>query len=38
MNEFIPQRLLRDAETLISAAGTLQIMRLVMAGAALKFK
>ena len=38
MNEFVPQRLLRDAETLISAAGTLQIMRLVMAGAALKFK
>jgi alkylation response protein AidB-like acyl-CoA dehydrogenase len=38
MNEFVPQRLLRDAETLISAAGTLQIMRVVMAGAALKFK
>jgi alkylation response protein AidB-like acyl-CoA dehydrogenase len=38
MNEFVPQRLLRDAETLIPAAGTLQIMRLVMAGAALKFK
>jgi len=38
MNEFVPQRLLRDAETLISAAGTLQIMRLVMARDALKFK
>jgi len=38
MNEFVPQRLLRDAETLIPAAGTLQIMRLVMARAALKFK
>lgn len=38
MNEFIPQRLLRDAETLIPAAGTLQIMRLLMARTALKFK
>jgi alkylation response protein AidB-like acyl-CoA dehydrogenase len=38
MNEFVPQRLLRDAETLIPAAGTLQIMKLVMARAALKFK
>jgi len=38
MNEFISQRLLRDAETLIPAAGTLQIMRLVMARDALKFK
>jgi len=38
MNEFVPQRLLRDAETLIPAAGTLQIMRLLMARTALKFK
>jgi len=38
MNEFIPQRLLRDAETLIPAAGTLEIMRLVMARTALEFK
>jgi len=38
VNEFIPQRLLRDAETLIPAAGTLEIMRLVMARTALEFK
>ncbi len=38
MKDFVPQRLLRDAETLIPAAGTLQIMRLVMARTALKFK
>jgi len=38
INELIPQRLLRDAETLIPAAGTLEIMRLVMARTALEFK
>jgi alkylation response protein AidB-like acyl-CoA dehydrogenase len=38
MNEFVSQRLLRDAETLIPMGGTLQIMRLIMARAALKFK
>lgn len=38
MNEFVPQRLLRDAETLIPAAGTLQIMRLLMVRTALQFK
>ncbi len=38
MNEFVPQRLLRDAETLIPAAGTLQIMRLLMVRTALEFK
>jgi len=38
LREFVPQRLLRDGETLKPSAGTLQIMRLVMARAALSFK
>jgi len=31
LKEYVPQRLLRDAWPLVSAAGTLEIMRLVMA-------
>lgn len=37
MREIIPQRLLRDAEVLCSAAGTQEIMRLVMLRKALEF-
>jgi len=36
LNEYVPQRLLRDAWPLVSAAGTSEIMRLVMAGGILK--
>jgi alkylation response protein AidB-like acyl-CoA dehydrogenase len=36
LKEYIPQRLLRDAWPLVFAAGTSEIMRLVMAGAVLK--
>lgn len=36
MNEYAPQRLLRDAELLISAAGTSEIMRITMLRKALE--
>jgi len=36
LNEYVPQRLLRDAWPLVSAAGTSEIMRVVMAGGILK--
>ena len=37
MKEIIPQRLLRDAEVLCSAAGTQEIMRLVMLRKVMEF-
>ncbi|MFQ5711226.1 MAG: acyl-CoA dehydrogenase family protein [Candidatus Geothermarchaeales archaeon] len=37
LKEFVPQRLLRDAEPLISAGGTSEIMRMIMARKASAF-